>query len=518
MTHDSERYAIQTMDDDMISLSEIGSILWLGKRWILGVTVVFLALAMLYLAMAQPVWRVNSLIKVDYNQSEFILALLGAGHVKLDKPQLAAEIEQLKAPDFIRGAFQGQEDLSQNINVFLKDYTVKEKGRETGIIEVSLTGKDAQQMARRLGRINDHFIKHGSHKLLATLDRAIAVANGRVVTSRTDLQEAEAALPESGMPQTASMSKQDASLLLQLEQNLVTAQSRYSDALHQQAILHQARELAEAGVYVLSKPEAEEKPVSPKYTLIFILALMLGVMVGVVTVFIREMLRNNVKTASELKNKTGLAVLAAIGSNDPEGIRELRTNLLYRLDEIVNNSGNNRVLICSPSTGEGKGYVAVNLARLLAAAGKKVLLIDADLRRGALYNDFAAQATSLVDILMAEATENRADTSVLSVEANLDLIAGNHYPENPSELLMGQGFRQLLGQFSKRYDVVLIHVPPVLEFTDAAIVGALCDIRLMIARADKTTVNELETASQRLQLAGIKVTGCVLNGVETAKA
>ena len=220
---------------------------------------------------------------------------------------------------------------------------------------------------------------------------------------------------------------------------------------------------------------------------------------------LREMSRKGLRTAEEVEKKAGLPVLDSIGRGDIEGLRVLRTDVLHRLSQ----SDNNRVMVCGPRDGVGKRYIVTHLAKIMAEGGKKVLLVDADLRDGDLSTAFAdaSGGVSLVACL-----QQNQEFLPGVVNDRLHLLVGREYPDMPSELLMGQRFEQLLGQVSEEYDIILLHVPPILSATDAALVGAHCANTVMVIRAEQTTVKEIEAAGRRLQQAGVTGTCCVLNG------
>ncbi|WP_419535968.1 Wzz/FepE/Etk N-terminal domain-containing protein [Endozoicomonas sp.] len=511
MTNNPDRYVIQNMDADMISLSDIGWMLLREKRLIIVSTLICLSVCLLYLLMVKPVWRASALIKVDYNQSEFIIALHGVGNVKLEKPSLAAEIELLKTTDFVRASLLGLGEQKLNVNEFLNNYIVKEKVKGAGIIEISLKGNDSQEIVSQLERITNYFIQQGGEKFQATLDRVVTVVNNRVALSYSDLKEAGAVLFEAEVAVSKMPDKQGSMLLLKLENALVETRARYTDALHQQVMLKQAKDLAGSGVYVLNRPEVDVKSAYPQYKLIIMFALMLGVGLGAIAVFFQEVFRRGVRTAVELENKAQMSVLASVVDRDLEGIRELRTNLLY----LLGNSTTNRVLVCSPTTAEEKCSVVVNLAKLLAKAGKKVLLIDADLRKVNEYKESVKTQIGLSDLLQSGTDiEKNYLRAIVSLQDNLDLITEHNSTDSPSELLMQPVLGQLLEVFSSHYDVVLIHSAAILDCSDSVIIGGLCDVCIMVVRAETTTTYEIKMAKRRLQLGGVNVSGCVLNGLK----
>lgn len=282
--------------------------------------------------------------------------------------------------------------------------------------------------------------------------------------------------------------------------------------------------------YAVSSPDA----IAPRKALIMVLALLMGGILSSGFVFLRALMNPGVKTPEEIETKLGMAVYASVphsaqlevlernarkgASKDGfllvraapkdlavEALRSLRTNLAFALME----SANNRIMITGPSPGVGKSFVSSNLAELLAEANKRVLLIEADLRKGHLHKTFGLPGDKGLADMLVDPQLN----AIVKAGNNLDVISGGKYPPNPSELLMSPAFTALLEKFSSQYDVVIIDTPPVLAVTDAAIIGEQCGCTLMVARAELNPVREIDYATKRLQQAGVNVRGCVLNGM-----
>ncbi|BBI65087.1 hypothetical protein HSBAA_63930 [Vreelandella sulfidaeris] len=164
---------------------------------------------------------------------------------------------------------------------------------------------------------------------------------------------------------------------------------------------------------------------------------------------------------------------------------------------------NNRIMLTGPSPGIGKSFVSINLGAISAMAGKKVLIIDADLRKGNLHHAFGqASSGGLVEFLSGELTleEIIKPTGI----AHYDVITRGVVATNPSELLMRPGFEQALEDLSEMYDMVIVDTPPVLAVTDACVAGKHCGTTLMVARFDKNTVREIQMAKNALKVAASK--------------
>ena len=495
MTQYSEQNAVHAMDDDMISLSEIAAILFRGRRWVIGITLASLVLALCYLFVTKPVYRASALIKIEQSQSSLILSLLDVEHVADLSISSSIAIEQLRSPGFIHN-FIAAEQSHLDIPPFkvVKDVQerlqVAEKARGTGILEITVSGTNPQENIQLLNAIIDYYFEQRNQTLASSIEQSLALLKARLFKIQQEIALAQ---------------EQDVSVKSARFNELKLAQKAIQNNID---ILENAKTIALNDRHVFSDPMTSEDPVSPKYTLVVVLVVMLGGMLGIVVVFAREMMRKVLRTSEEAENKTGLTLFAEVATAEElkkspecrESFKVLRTNLLYQLGNVANN----RAMVCSPSPVIEQDHVITQLASELAEAGKKVLLLDADLRQGRMFKHFDTTG----GYGLAEKLVNH-DHSAMTVSENLDLISGNSYPENPSEQLMSSRFQKLLDWGSTHYDVVLVSVPPILNVTDGAVVGSLCATGLMIIQAGQTTVKDIEAANRRLQQAGVMIDGAI---------
>ncbi|TMP31457.1 tyrosine-protein kinase [Pseudoalteromonas rubra] len=281
------------------------------------------------------------------------------------------------------------------------------------------------------------------------------------------------------------------------------------------------------------------KPVKPKKALIVVMATMLGGMLAVVIVLIQKAIHKGIEDPSEIealglpvyasvpyseyqvkltgfakarKGKTAKAksILAVDNPADLsiEALRSLRTSLHFAMMEAKNNV----IAISGPSPGVGKSFISVNLATVLAQSDKKVLIIDADMRKGYLQTQFGMQwDNGLSDYLSGRINLEQA-TKTSQVQG-LDVMTRGQIPPNPSELLMHENFSKLVEEVSAKYDLVIIDTPPILAVTDPAIVSAHAGSTLLVTRFGQNHVKELELTRNRFEQNGIDVKGVVFNGV-----
>ncbi len=191
-----------------------------------------------------------------------------------------------------------------------------------------------------------------------------------------------------------------------------------------------------------------------------------------------------------------------------EGLRNFRTALQFGMIDAANKV----VALTGPSPSVGKSFLAVNLAVLMAEAGKRVLLIDADLRRGHLGDYFGRRGgIGLSEVLSGQIDPKEA--LVTTGMHNLHFIGSGAHPPNPSELLMTPRLRQCLDELETAYDIVLIDTPPVLAVTDSALIAHVAGTTVMVLRSGLHTEREIAESLKRLDRAGARVLGGVFNAV-----
>ncbi|EOV1174292.1 polysaccharide biosynthesis tyrosine autokinase [Vibrio fluvialis] len=292
-------------------------------------------------------------------------------------------------------------------------------------------------------------------------------------------------------------------------------------------------------VRILDNAQAFATPVKPQKTMIVLLSTLLGGMLSLAFVLVKAALHRGVENPDDIE-QIGLSVYASIpksslqlelfnklkrhrkqnrdltllAESNPadlsvEALRGLRTSLHFAMMEAKNNV----LMISGPAPGIGKSFVSTNFSVVAAKTGQRVLLIDADMRKGYLQQPFGMDwENGLSDYLSGKiplttaVKETRID--------NLDIITRGQVPPNPSELLMHPRFNELVEWASGHYDLVIIDTPPVLAVTDPSIVGALAGTTLMVARFGMNTVKEIDVARNRFEQAGIEVKGVILNATE----
>jgi tyrosine-protein kinase Etk/Wzc len=291
-----------------------------------------------------------------------------------------------------------------------------------------------------------------------------------------------------------------------------------------------------ASVQLIDTADVPERAVKPIKPLVLLIAIVLGLFTGVGLALVRDWLFRGVTDSQEIEVETGLSVyatiplsarqpalakrfaakmpqqsvLAAQFPKDPtvEALRILRSALTF----AMMGARNNVVMLAGPLPGVGKSFLSANLATVLGAGGKRILLIDGDLRKGYLHQYFGLlPGPGLADVLAG--TCSTGDCIHREVLPNLDLLQGGPYPSNPAELLLSDAFHNLIRKASAEYDIVMVDAAAVLAVSDAGAMAPAAGSIFLIALFGQTRMGEIKEAIKRLGQTGSRVNGVLLNGV-----
>lgn len=207
-----------------------------------------------------------------------------------------------------------------------------------------------------------------------------------------------------------------------------------------------------------------------------------------------------------------------LNNDSPYAVKEayvsLRTKLLFSIASGSSDSCKT-FAVTSPNPSEGKSITVVNTAISFAMLGKKVLLIDCDMRRPSICKLFDVSPKNGLSNLLTGVDE----CYVHSLEdIPLSFITAGDIPPNPSELLSSESFRGAIAELKKDYDYIFFDVPPVNAVADAQIIAPIVDAFALLVRADVTLMHEAKNAEDILQSAGAKVCGLIVNDVNLKRS
>ncbi|HFK2353632.1 TPA: polysaccharide biosynthesis tyrosine autokinase [Klebsiella pneumoniae] len=352
-----------------------------------------------------------------------------------------------------------------------------------------------------------------------------------LMEKKKTLQEEKAKLNKrvSSMPSTQQE-------VLRLSRDVESGRAVYLQLLNRQQELNIAKSSAIGNVRIIDQAITEPKPIQPKSLIVVAVGILAGLFISIGIVLIKVYLRRGIESPEQLE-EMGINVYASIPVSEwltknsskiklkknesekllaienpadlaVEAIRSLRTSLHFAMMEAKNNV----LMISGASPNAGKTFISTNLSATIASTGKKVLFIDADLRKGYVHKMLGGQNIhGLSDVLSGQSSVESVIERIPSAE--FDYIGRGQVPPNPAELLMHRRFETLLKWASDNYELVIIDTPPILAVTDAAIIGRYAGTTLLVARFEENTAKEIAVSVKRFEQSGVLVRGCILNGV-----
>ncbi|MCC5881189.1 MAG: polysaccharide biosynthesis tyrosine autokinase [Halomonas sp.] len=334
--------------------------------------------------------------------------------------------------------------------------------------------------------------------------------------------------------------------ILRMSRDVEVTQQVYVQLLNKIQEMGITKASTVGNVRILDDAVAQPGPVEPRKPVTVVMITLVGGFLVVAFVIVRSIFNRGVESAEQLED-LGLPVYATVPLSDDqqklvrrvkrrnrrhgrdvacgvlaqnapddtaiEALRGLRTSLHFAMLE----AGNNRIMITGPSPNIGKSFISVNLGAVVAQGGQRVLVLDADMRKGHVHTAFNDDSKGgLSEVLANKAALD--DVIRQSPINGLSYVARGKAPPNPAELLMSDRFAALLDALSERFDLVIVDTPPILAVTDAAIIGHQCGTTLMVARFALNPPREIDVAVRRLESGGIKVKGGILNAIERKAA
>ncbi len=352
-------------------------------------------------------------------------------------------------------------------------------------------------------------------------DRAIAAVQSR-------LNETNAKLTAVGEnPNATSTSTNPAIADLRAQQRTYLQQLSF--------LGDQASFIDQGRVKVIDPASTAASTVSPFTLRKLLIAALLGAIAGSAIIIVREYFNDKVSNVDDFNAASGgLALLGSVPkddhwpeSGDPhiavleepnsviaEAYRTIRTAMQYvRVDEPV------RLLqVTSPQPQDGKTTTAVNLATAFALTGRKVLIVDLDLRRPRVHKFFGlSNEDGFTNLGLRSQTREQAVTAIDAVPG-LSVLSSGPIPANPSELLESKSTRAALTSVAEDFDVVIVDSPPILGLSDALIISSLVDSTILVANSGVVRKRDLRAAVDFLRKVQAPLVGAIVNGVEVSKS
>lgn len=478
-----------------------------------------------------------------------------------------------------------------------ENFNVKERGKKSGILDVSLIGPDRYKISEVLDEILNTYVRKNVERKSEEAESTLRFLEEQLPSLKKDMGAAEAAYNSYRQSRgSLDLSIETQSVLQSLVEvdNQIVALRQERDEIRQnftaehprvvaidqridrlkerrkqfdqeisklpdtqQKVLRLARDVevtttlytnlvntaqelkvSKAGtvgdVRIIDRAATAADPVGLKLPAIIVISAIAGLIFSGLAIAGMRSLRVVIEDPEVIESKIGIPVYAtiphsieedvninkakrsrteaellAVHSPDDEAIeslRSLRTALHFAMMDATANS----ILVTGSSPGLGKSFISKNFGAVLANSGQRVVIVDADMRRGHINKEFGLRRDVGVSEYVVGSASEFSVVKSTSVP-NLWVVTTGQIPPNPSELLMHDRFKELLEMLCKQFDVVLVDAPPILAVSDAAIIGRYTGATLMVARAGRHPVAELQQAVKRLHQSGVKVKGFVFN-------
>ena len=279
---------------------------------------------------------------------------------------------------------------------------------------------------------------------------------------------------------------------------------------------------------IMDIPDTSGIPVSPKKTNILLIALFLGVCVPAGIIFLLDFFNDRFKDRTDVEKLTTLPILGEICTKDDHDeklvvsawsvapITELFRLLRNNLQFVMTSPEKKVICVTSTVSGEGKTFLASNLALSFGLIGKKVLLVGMDIRRPQLYKYFDIPQVMQGVTTYLSGMENDITRLIIpsKIMADLDLLPSGPIPPNPNELLYGHRLEELIGELRSRYDYIVIDTAPVGMVSDTMLIRRVTDVMLFVVRAGYTAKKSFALLDKMVSSGRFPAPYLVVNGVD----
>lgn len=316
----------------------------------------------------------------------------------------------------------------------------------------------------------------------------------------------------------------------QLERKLEVAQLTYTELLKKLQEVEVVENRNPGNVQIISEALVPQKPISPNIVRNFLLGGFGGILVGMGIALLLEKMDKSLKTVDQTKSLLGYPLLGTIPKtkiikgnsenkqldlpviNDPyssvtSAFEILQTNLAF----TVSDKTLKVIVITSSNPNEGKSFVSANLATALSQLGRRVLLVDADMRRPHQHKVWGIP--NLIGLSNVLVGQSKLQHTVQKALVTLDVLPVGKIPPNPLKLLESQRMSSLIEEAEAEYDFIILDTPPLTAFADGLVLSKVADGILLVVRPGKVDSDTVKLVKNRLKQSGQQVLGMVVNGV-----
>jgi capsular exopolysaccharide synthesis family protein len=275
-------------------------------------------------------------------------------------------------------------------------------------------------------------------------------------------------------------------------------------------------------LHVLDHAPVPQNPIKPRTLLNMVVGVLLGLLLGIGTVFFLDYLDNTIRTSDDIEQYLKLTLLAIVPKESPEtegAVREayqtLRTGLLFSRK----NRAQNVVLFTSAGPQEGKSCTTINLARTVASAGEKVVVIDCDLRRPTVHQRLLLDRDRGITNYILSSDDEDWSTYVKPTDSpNVFAMTCGPIPPNPAEVFGHDRFKDLLGKLRAKFDWVFIDSPPVVSLADAVILASMSDMVTFVVKHNENDKELIRRCIMNIRRVNPNIIGAVLNNIDLGRS
>lgn len=485
--------------------------------------------------------------KAQENNTFIIKSLGSAGYQLLDADNnliLSSAVNKLAKTQQIKifvaklNAREGvvfnltKQDRNSAIRSLQDGLQVTEQGKRTRIVQISISSKKGPAVAQSATNATVvAYIERDIEQRVMDIENNLSFLSSRLSATEMKLKASQAKLDS--YEKSVNVVKEELVLLNREVKSRSIKYDRLLSQIQEVNIIHKG---IGSDIRVIDRAVLPTESVDNK-RLIVVISFFVGVLLAIVLALLKKAIAQKITSPVIIESKTGFPIFASIPFSPEqslleqdiktsktkhlvladysnkcltiEALKSLRTSLSILITEAQGNV----VMLTSPSPNIGKSFVVSNLATIYTAINKKVLLIDADMRRGHIHKNFGiSKSPGLSEFLAGDALLDEVIES--TGNANFDIIVRGTLPDNPSELLGRDSLSQLLERCSEKYDLVIVDTPPALAVTDPSIIGRFCNINFVLLYYDTHKLSEIEATIARLERNKVVVNGFIFNGMD----
>lgn len=467
----------------------------------------------------------------DYKSENQIPDLIASATINLSEEQKAREAilslrNDLQLAQYLKDFVEKNNNAAKTLPTNL--------GLQNQVLDAQITNHnmlvrnrnsmaDASSDENPLVKSMDAQIEDSRNSILSSLDNQIKILSQQIATVNKEKLSFEKKL---------ASNPEQARYLLSVERQQKVKEALYLYLLQKKEENQLNQAFTPYNTRIIARPHGDPEPTSPKPMSILMMAFILGLAIPIGTVYVREVSNTKVRDKNDLKglsipflgeipkvntkkfdDKDHMVVVQPGNRNIVnEAYRVVRTNLNFMLE------GEEKcpvVMLTSFNPGSGKSFIAINLAMSLAIRGKKVLVIDGDMRRNSSSAFIGNPASGLAQCLLGKVPVTQAIVKG-RLQENLDILPGGKTPPNPTELLENGRLAPMIEQLREDYDVIFIDCPPIQMIADGRIFSTVCTNTIFVLRAglfERGLLSELESVYRSREYRNMCL---LLNGTEGA--